>query len=456
MRILITGATGMVGSRLLETLFTQGFSDINILTRDKEAAQKNSQFPVKAFNWDYQKNFIESGALDGVETVIHLAGEGVADGRWSSERKKRILESRSLGTKVLMDEINKNHSSVKKIISASAIGIYGDRADEQLNEQSSHDDGFLADVCEKWEAAISDNNHHNIQAHHIRVGIVLSGKGGALSKMLPPFKLGGGGILGDGKQFMSWIHVDDLVGQFIYLMKNSGKHKVYNGVAPESLTNHAFTKTLGKVLKRPTIFPVPAFMLKLIFGEMSEILLGSQNVNCAHFKDEGYEYQFPKLELALENILFHQKKNENVLVQYQWVDKDLETVFSFFSDEKNLEKITPEYLNFKVEGKNTESLEAGTVINYKLSLRGIPMRWKSKIILFEKNNRFVDEQLTGPYKKWYHTHQFYGFSHGTLMKDHVIYKLPLGALGQLVAGWYVKKDVQSIFEHRKKVLHTLF
>ena len=170
MKILITGATGLVGSRLIETLFIEGFNDINILTRNKEKAQKNSQFPVNVFSWDYQKNFIEDGALDGVQVVIHLAGEGVADGRWSATRKKRILESRSMGTKTLMDAINEKGDSVKKIISASAIGIYGDRGDEKLNENSTQADGFLADVCKEWEGAITRNNPKNIKNHQVAYG----------------------------------------------------------------------------------------------------------------------------------------------------------------------------------------------------------------------------------------------------------------------------------------------
>jgi len=301
--ILISGATGLVGKRLVETLISRGHSNIKILTRNKERSQKDFPFPVEIYNWDPTLGTIEDGALDGVETVFHLAGEGVADGRWTESRKARILNSRVKGTQTLIKAIEDSNHKPKKFISASAIGIYGDREQETLTEDSHHGSGFLADVCKQWEELAHKHNVEGMKSHSIRIGIVLSSKGGALAKMLPPFKMGGGGRLGDGKQFMSWIHIDDLVGQFIFLMENDAKHAAYNGVSPGCVDNNTFTKTLGKVLGRPTIFPVPGFGLKVLFGEMSEILLGSQRVLPKRFEEEGYQFKFNNLENALTDII---------------------------------------------------------------------------------------------------------------------------------------------------------
>lgn len=301
--ILITGATGLVGKRLVETLISRGHSKIRILTRHKERTQKTYPHQVEIFQWEPILGTVEEGAFDGVEAVIHLAGEGVADGRWTETRKARILNSRVKGTQALIYAIQNSQTTPKKFISASAIGIYGDRGQETLTEESTNGTGFLADVCKKWEDLAQNHGIEGMKSHSIRVGIVLSAKGGALAKMLPPFKMGAGGRLGDGKQFMSWIHIDDLVNQFIFLIENEGKHNSYNGVAPNPVDNNSFTKTLGKVLGRPTIFPVPGFGLKVLFGEMSEILLGSQRVVPKRFEEEGYQFKFKNLEDALTDII---------------------------------------------------------------------------------------------------------------------------------------------------------
>ncbi len=301
--ILITGATGLVGSKLVATLKEKGEKDIRILTRNKSKTKNTYPYEVEVFNWDPTLGTIEEGALEGVETVIHLAGEGVADGRWTEKRKARILNSRVKGTQTLIEAIKTSSTTPKKFISASAIGIYGDREQETLTEDSSLGHGFLADVCKQWEELGQNHGIEGMSSHSIRIGIVLSSEGGALAKMLPPFKMGAGGRLGDGHQFMSWIHIDDLVGQILFLKDNQVKHNVYNGVAPGTVDNNTFTKTLGKVLGRPTIFPVPSFGLKVLFGEMSEILLGSQRVLPNRFKEEGYKYKFENLEDALKDAV---------------------------------------------------------------------------------------------------------------------------------------------------------
>lgn len=456
MKILITGATGFVGSRLLETLFTKGYDDIRILTRNKKKALKNSPFPIEAFEWDLAAGIIEKGALTGVDAVFHLAGEGVAGGRWSESRKKKILDSRVDGTRLLIKAIQGELRPPKKFITASAIGIYGDRGEESLNAESTNGQGFLANVCKQWENIALNHGIVEMDSHALRVGIVLGKDGGALKKMLPPFKAGVAGRLGSGDQYMSWVHLDDLVGQFIFLMENKMKHKVYNGVSPRPVTNYIFTKILGRELRRPTLFPVPDFALKILFGEMSEILLASQKVIPTRLMEEGYDWKFRSVKEVFRDILKHDKNGDQVLKKYQWIKEDPGKVFIFFSDEKNLEKITPPYLNFKVLGKDTPTIQEGTLINYKLKVHGVSLGWTSKIHSFINQKQFIDEQVKGPYSKWVHTHDFYPTKSGTLISDEVVYRLPFGCIGQFFAGDFVRRDLRNIFNFRQKIIHQFF
>ncbi|ATH08701.1 TIGR01777 family protein [Halobacteriovorax marinus] len=455
MKILITGATGLVGKRLLEKLFLSGFDDVRILSTSKKRAQNSIPFPVEVFEWSPLENKISDAALENIDIVFHLAGESVADGRWSKQRKERILNSRVNGTRLLLDSIQKSNSTPQKFITASAVGIYGqDLSDKVITEESPLDDDFLADVCRRWENTLFERDIEGMKVHSLRTGIVLSNQGGALQKMLPPFKMGAGGILGSGKQYMSWIHIDDLVDAYIFLMKNDCKEKAYNGVSPTPLTNYNFTKVLGAALKRPTIFPVPAFVLKGIFGEMSDILLKGQRVIPKALEAEGFEFKYEKLGDALDDILKYEVSGEVLFKRYQWVESSKDKVFDFFKEAKNLEKITPEYLNFKILHMNTDNIQAGSLIDYKLQVHGIPMKWKTKISEYEEGKYFIDEQLKGPYSKWVHRHEFIPHKNGTLISDKVVYKIPLGILGKLAAGWFVKKDVNNIFNYRNKAINN--
>lgn len=454
-RILITGASGFLGQKLLLKLYKNGYQDINILTRNAEKTKKEIKYPVSVFEWDPKKDKIDSQAFEGVDIIYHLAGENVADGRWSEEKKKRILESRQLSSKLITREVNKLSTHPQKIISASAVGIYGDRGDELLDEGSEAGKGFLAEVCKQWESSF-DEVPNSVQKHFLRIGIVLSKDGGAIPKMEIPFKAGLGGKLGDGSQYMSWIHVDDLIDQFHFLAKTSSTKKVFNGVAPNPVTNKEFTKAIGKALGRPTIFTVPKFVLTTALGEMSNILLAGQKVEPKAFMDEDFEFKFKTIDQALENLFFLDLRGERKLFKVQYVSHPKNEVFKFFSDEFNLEKITPPLLSFKVLGKSTQKIQEGTIIDYKLKIHGIPIKWKSLIKNFIKNETFTDQQLRGPYAKWVHQHDFISVGHGTLMTDDIVYKVPLGLIGRIFAGAFVKRDVNKIFEFRQQVIGDIF
>jgi uncharacterized protein (TIGR01777 family) len=228
MKILISGATGLVGSRLLEALTLKGYDDLRVLTRNKVTAKKNIPFPVECFEWNPEQNTIEVGALDSVDVVIHLAGENVGDGRWTAERKNKILESRVNSSKLLINEIKKLKKAPSKFISASAVGIYGDCKNNIVSEDNSLGNDYLATVCKSWEAIVTNHGIPEMKTNCLRTGVVLSLNGGALQKMMPAFLAGVAGKLGDGKQYMSWIHIDDLVNQYVFLIENHLEKTIFN------------------------------------------------------------------------------------------------------------------------------------------------------------------------------------------------------------------------------------
>ena len=296
MKTLVTGATGFVGRRLLEEI-----DDPVILSRQPDQAEKNLGIP--AFSWNPNSETPPTKAFAGVDAVVHLAGESVGEGRWSTRKKARILESRQAGTRHLVDSLEKLETKPSVLVSASAVGYYGDRADDLLDESAEPGEGFLAEVCKTWEAEASRARDLGIRVITVRIGIVLGSGGGALKKMLLPFKLGLGGRLGHGKQWMPWIHLQDLVSILAMAAQHPSLDGPINATAPNPVTNRDFTKSLGKALHRPTIFPVPGPMLRLALGEFGGILLHSQRVIPTALEAIEHSFHFPELDPALENIV---------------------------------------------------------------------------------------------------------------------------------------------------------
>jgi hypothetical protein len=242
--------------------------------------------------------------LEGLDAIVHLAGEPIASGRWNAIKKARIRDSRVQGTRLLCDALSHVSRPPAALICASAIGYYGDRGDEVLTESSSNGTGFLAEVCRDWEVATEPARQKGIRVVNTRFGVILSTGGGALAKMLTPFKMGVGGIIGSGRQYMSCISIDDCVGAIVHALNTNSLSGPVNVVGPAPVTNRVFTKTLGKILERPTIFPMPAFAARLAFGEMAdELLLGSQRVEPKKLLESGYSFRQGDLETALRHVL---------------------------------------------------------------------------------------------------------------------------------------------------------
>jgi uncharacterized protein (TIGR01777 family) len=293
-RILVSGVSGPIGAALLPSFKTRGY-EVPRLVRGG-AAGKDQIF------WDPAKP-VAPEAVSGFDAVIHLAGESIV-GRWTAEKKRKIRDSRVVGTSNLAHALAQAKDKPQVFVCSSAIGLYGDRGDEVLNEESKPGVGFLPDVCREWEAAAQPAVDAGIRTVRMRTGVVLSPAGGALGKMLTPFKMGVGGKIGNGRQWMSWIDVQDMVGAIHHILKSDLLHGPVNLVAPKPVTNSEFTQTLASVLSRPAIFPVPAFVVKLAFGEMGEtVLLGSQRVEPAQLVASGYPFRFSDLRASLEAML---------------------------------------------------------------------------------------------------------------------------------------------------------
>ncbi len=294
MKVLVTGSTGFIGSALVAALTAAGHQVTRLVRRPAGAGE---------VRWDIEAGTIDAGGLEGHDAVVHLAGENIA-GRWSAAKKQRIRDSRVNGTRLLAEALAKLSRRPRTLICASAIGYYGNRGDEKLRENSPPGRGFLAESCVAWEAAAKPAADASLRVVHLRIGVVLHPAGGALKQMLLPFKLGLGGVVGSGQQYMSWIALDDLIGIFQHALANDSLRGPANSVAPNPVTNREFTKTLGNVLSRPTIFPMPAFAARLAFGEMAdELLLSSTRVEPVRLSASGFRFAHPQLEPALRHLL---------------------------------------------------------------------------------------------------------------------------------------------------------
>lgn len=297
MIIAVTGSTGMVGTAVVAALEARG----DLVRRLVRHAVTDGDREIR---WDPDRGEIDAAELNGVDAVVHLAGENIAGARWSADFKRRILESRTKGTRMLAETLAGLEMKPSVLVSASATGIYGNRHDEEVDELAPSGNGFLAEVCREWEAAVEPAHDADIRVVKLRIGPVLSTKGGALAKMLPPFKMGLGGVIASGRQYFSWITLDDLVSAILFALDNESLKGPVNAVTPHPVTNREFTKTLGRVLGRPTIFPMPAFAARLAFGEMAdEMLIGGVKVSPHELVQAGFPFAYPELEPALRHLL---------------------------------------------------------------------------------------------------------------------------------------------------------
>jgi len=301
MKIIVTGSTGLIGSALVASLSARG-DEVTRLVR--KASDGTGADATREVRWNPERGELDAASLEGHDAAVHLAGDPIAEGRWTDEKKRRIRESRTKGTMLLAATLARLAAPPRVLLSASAVGYYGDRNAEVLTEESATGGDFLADVCRDWESATEAARAARIRVVKLRLGVVLSGAGGALLKMLTPFKMGVGGKIGSGDQYMSWIALEDVIGAIQHLLVHEEVEGAVNVVAPHAVTNAEFTKTLGRVLGRPTLFAVPAFAARLAFGELADAaLLVSQRVEPARLLATNYQFRYPELEGALRHAL---------------------------------------------------------------------------------------------------------------------------------------------------------
>ena len=295
MRVLIAGASGLVGSALVKKLSAEGVEVTRLVRKAAGAGE---------IEWHPDRGMIDATALEGFDAVINLSGDGIASGRWTDEKKRRIVDSRVNGTRLLSETMAKLSHKPATFINASAIGFYGSRGDELVDEDTGPGEGFLAKVCREWESATAPAEQAGIRVVKLRLGVILTKAGGIMGSMLQPFKLGLGGKVGAGNQVISWVAMDDVVGAISFILSHQTLRGPINVVAPRPVTNEEFTKTLGRVLSRPTFMAMPAFAARLAFGEMAdEMMLSSTRVAGKVLNDAGFRFQYPEIEGAVRELL---------------------------------------------------------------------------------------------------------------------------------------------------------
>lgn len=296
-KVLITGASGTVGKSLVQNLLNKGY-DVACLSR---TVSKDSE--VETFKWDIHQKQIDPNCINGVDVIVHLAGAGIADSRWTDERKHEIIESRTASIGLIYDLLKTKPHQVKRIVSASAAGYYSDRGDDLMKEEDLPAADFLGECCVLWEKAVDEGLALGLSVVKFRTGIILDKNSGALQKLAAPIKLGFGAALGTGKQWMPWIHLQDVVNMYLMGISNLSLNGVYNMSAPNPVTNAQLTQAVAKQLKKPLWLPnVPAFVLNLAFGEMGAVVLGSTKMSTQKIEQTGFKFLFPTIALALKDI----------------------------------------------------------------------------------------------------------------------------------------------------------
>jgi uncharacterized protein (TIGR01777 family) len=453
MKVVLTGATGFIGREAVFSLARQGHQVIALVRNPARAID----LPCISVAWPKGK---DAGAqlaetLSGADVVLNLAGESVAEGRWTEQRKKLIYDSRILNTRLIVEALERlpKESRPKVLVSASAIGFYGNRGDATLTEDNEAGSGFLAQVTLDWEQEALKAETLGVRVVLPRIGVVLGRGGGALAKFQPV-------ILGSGRQWMSWIHLEDVVRFLEFVASREELRGAFNLTAPSPARNSEFTREFAQARGIPKGIPgllkAPAFILRAVLGEMAEMLLGGQRVLPAKALAAGFTFSYPTLPLALRQVYPAPSFVEETFTDTQFVAKPRSEVFTFYSRAENLEEITPPWLNFRIEKTSTPTIREKTLIDYKLKIHGVPVRWRTLIEMWRPEEQFVDTQIKGPYAKWRHTHRFEEVPGGTLIHDDVQYRIPGGVLGKALLSHWIRSDVEKIFSYRKKKTSELF
>lgn len=441
MRILVTGASGLLGKNFIRASLAQGHEIFALVRNPADFVMLPRE---QVFSW---QDLAESPTkvLAGVEAVLHLAGENIADRRWSAKRKQVLRNSRIDTTKALVAALAKvaENERPATLISGSAIGYYGYQRDEGIAEGSTPGTDFLAQLCVEWEEQAKVAEALGIRVVYARTGIVISREGGALPQM-PPVQVS------DGRAVLSWIHVEDWVRAVHFVLHEKNIRGAVNFVAPNPETNRNFIRELAKIFGIPTFGFVPKFVLQLVLGELSQAILSSLSVRPTVLQSAGFQFAFPDLPAALKKELGGRSLLDQFFFRDQFVARSPQEVFPFFAKAENLETLTPPWLNFRITRKTTAEVQKGTLIDYRLKIHGVPVGWRTLISEWNPGHSFVDEQLKGPYSKWHHLHTFVAVPGGALLGDEVTYRVPGWIFGKIFLSAWIRADVTQIFSYRKK------
>jgi uncharacterized protein len=479
MRVLIVGATGFIGRALVPRLRRDGHA-IVAWVRSESRARSLLGAEVELLPASRGPGALIETLAD-VDAIVNLAGEPIVGKRWTAARRRVLEESRVGVTQDLVRAIAAAAPRPRVLVSGSAVGWYGDRGGEPLTETSPPGDDFLARLCRDWEQAAMAAEQSGVRVVLLRTSVVLGRNGGALAQMLPPFRLGVGGPVGNGRQYFPWIHLHDHVSAIATMIADDGYRGPVNLVAPQQATSRTFAAALGRALHRPALLPMPAFALRAIFGEAATVLLAGQRVEPAVLKAHGFAYAFPDLDAALADIVGGAPVSigpaaagrtgggaaadgsgdaATSSARYELrtttiVDAPLGDTFAFFSRAENLGLITPASMQFALTSP-APVIGAGSTMEYRMRVGLATIRWRSRIAVWEPGRRFVDVQEVGPYRVWWHEHAFRADGVRTVMDDHVLYAPPLGALGRFANRLFVAPALTRIFQHRGDVIRLRF
>lgn len=477
MKIFLTGATGYIGRTVALRLLGEGHQ-IAALTRNPQRAQSALGSQIDFVDATEGPAALGRG-LAGAGAVINLSGEAIEAKRWTARRKRVLWDSRVTLTRALVDAIARSPTKPAVLISASGVDYYGDRAADPIDETAGPGKGFMPELCQAWEAAADRATTYGMRVVKLRIAPVLGPESRFIGKLLPLFRSGFGMTLGTGRQIVPWVHLDDLVEIIVRALADDRFSGPLNAVSPEPVSFRQLARTLGEVLHRPVGLRVPAPLIRIGLGELSQAVLSSKRALPSELQRLGFGFRYPQLQPAVEDSVarsdigcvigplddarqlpdtpyLRANPPRYLLRQVTRIDAPIGDVFAFFSDASNLGAITPPALGFQLQTPPPIAIGEGATIDYRVKLGPWRLRWRSRIELWEPGRRFADVQERGPYRCWWHEHQFRQLDGQTVMEDHVYYAPPLGPLGRLANKLFVAPQLRRIFSYRAHAVAQRF